>query len=534
MPSQILEEFQGTYDHPWPADTVDENFENADEEDYEYSSCENMWCTRRLSQWCLVDLSSASTKEERGDLARNLPRLALPETGIFPPNVVLYGWLQPVCVSNRTIFVRISNLERWVVNRSKEGRGYWIVTDSTTYYWLQDPCCQKIGGQFTSQETLHLNHRISLGLLSIIIDWLSNLSDDEVAKASRLSPQVLIAQICDSLSARAKSNYKLPSWEDFESYGHFLGIHLTALRHTLSVKCPLVLGLLKAEQETLSSRKNKTTPTDICYEKQPTPTECNDYFARQEKRMRFSLSAVESQKVDNKLHILKNLSQFAFHLEQLTLQRSWGQPILSSVPKNVSKGSSHDLRDTTPPKSNHLETNDSGGSFAPEQGRVEQELDRSLASVEYKFKSPDKANSSESDHSIQPSIITSDTSKDTSLQNDEFQNETQRGNVFWFRRDGEAVSVRISDLSMCMSRVLDLAKAADPFQTVFGQQLEQIGTDEVVQVRAGLLYFTLEHLSGLTAQDIIEVSPVPDISHGYYWNEQQPYEVELEVEIVST
>lgn len=406
-----------------------------------------------------------------------------------------------------------------MVNRSKEGRGYWIATDSATY-WLQDPCCRKIRGHFDSQETLHLNHRICLGLLSLLIDGLSNMSDDEVAKASRLSPQIFISQLCDSLSATATGNCKSPSWEDFEPYGHFLGIHLTILRYTLSVKCPLVLGLLKAQQETSS---------DHSYQKQCSPTQCDDYIVREEKRVRFSLAAVERQEIDNKkLHILKNLSQFAFHLEQLTLQRSWGQPI-SSV-SNIFKGPYHDSPDTAPQKTNHSEQDSSSASSV--EGRVE--LDGSTASMQYESDNPDKVHSFENDHAIQPSVISPDAARDKPLRNDEFQrgDTEQQGNVFRFRKDGEAISVQISDLSMCMSRVLDLAKAADTFQTVFGQ-LEQMGADEVVQIRAGLLYFTLEHLSGLTAQDIIEVSPMPAVSLGYDWS-QQPYEVELEVEIVST
>lgn len=82
-------------------------------------------------------------------------RIPLPETGIFAKNVILYGWLLPrnrnekegsvvgTASSGRdedgAVFVRITQLDRWVIDRSKERRGFWVMTRHASY-WLQRPC----------------------------------------------------------------------------------------------------------------------------------------------------------------------------------------------------------------------------------------------------------------------------------------------------------------------------------------------------------------------------------------------------------
>ena len=109
---------------------------------------------RHLSQWFLVKQKS---NEDDTHLFCHGPRIALPESGLFPDNAVLYGWLlhsnknkNATNSSNNTdavpkhdaVFVRIAQLDRWFLDRSKEQRGYWISAQNVDY-WLQDPCTHK-------------------------------------------------------------------------------------------------------------------------------------------------------------------------------------------------------------------------------------------------------------------------------------------------------------------------------------------------------------------------------------------------------
>ncbi|CAB9522759.1 expressed unknown protein [Seminavis robusta] len=111
---------------------------------------------RLLSQWYLVQPNELPENPECAEVNRKLkqslvfshcPRIALPECGKFPPNLVLYGWASPKNTETQRKlppkkFVAITKLEGWVVSQAKSHRGYWVQSQNAIY-WLQDPCTHK-------------------------------------------------------------------------------------------------------------------------------------------------------------------------------------------------------------------------------------------------------------------------------------------------------------------------------------------------------------------------------------------------------
>ena len=181
-----------------------------------------------LTNWFLVRPSpSANT----GDAASNrdptkLPRHPLPisTTNLSSSDYVLYGNLQlsdeakklPLLVAKNNLPVRISSLASWCIDRSKSGRGIWI-QGQRGWYKLKEPDRTVIEiGRITvrcpsldaaddngsekanlratlpSQSQLHLTLRAQFGLLSNLLDLLSepynNNSNNYVPVHARRSP----------------------------------------------------------------------------------------------------------------------------------------------------------------------------------------------------------------------------------------------------------------------------------------------------------------------------------------------------------
>ena len=607
---QIAIEFQGAYDHSLP--TIDNL--SGEDTDYECSPEEALY-HRHLSQWRLVDASRESTTDEADNPTESNPRLGLPEIGLFSTNRVLYGWLQPVCASHEYIFVRLSKLDRWVVNRSKEHRGYWVMTSSATY-WLQDPCDQRIE-DLASQEDLHLQYRIRLGLLSVLIDHFSNMSDDEVVEASRTSPCDFLSQLHDDNVSATAIDPNILSWTTVRPYANFLGTHLVLLRHSLTVSCPLLLGFLKEEQETTPSESSNRP-------------NCRRCSARNGKRKRYTPTTRSSSTPEDQIpsNIKAGLSHIASKLEKLTQQQPWGEPVsvISTEEENPyeplrEQDGTYDIKEKT--KAGSPNNTVGRGEIALDteslQFKVDDDVNRDPIRDIVPCQFPGRKNGKNcvrredeqgqgrrecvvtynvkegprqepgtdlhsEDHSrlpytegvkgtlvaVQKALLLSRLKahplkkEEASLHDFPIKNEVKtvgalafptrdavkeetirdgkqqangEGTVFQFRKGKHVVSVCIHDLSMCMSQVLNAAKEADTLNAVFGwQPSEQIGIDEgtlTIQIRAGLMYFTNEHFVGLTAQDVVDVSPLPAVQDtGSCTEMERPGEVELELEVI--
>ena len=277
-------------------------------------------------------------------------RMPLPEEtlGKFSKNTILYGWLHPspthqhqqsssssssaTTTSNKNEWILLKLVpDRWVLNRSKQHRGYWIRTNRAAY-WLQEPCsyrpkevaevasasssssssnphsnknngttkqkkkkkkkrrrrlfhCSTVHNRqqstiqpttppapkapaavpiklYPSQEQILLQQRLRLALLSVIVDAIANMTDEDVEGISRLDPPAFLALLMrerppqqsagrdrsgdDEASAAALSPPLLSDWSTAKSHGCFIGSHLILLRPALTVRCPLLAGFLRA------------------------------------------------------------------------------------------------------------------------------------------------------------------------------------------------------------------------------------------------------------------------------------------------
>jgi hypothetical protein len=120
---------------------------------------------------------------------RNNPtqRKPLPSKNQVITDLVLAGWIQPSPQPHTNVspvFVELDNLSFYVVDRTREYRGYWIYTnrdendaEDPPLYWLQEPC--------PSQQSVHTGARVTLTVLSVLLERVFPDQDPGTTKKHR-------------------------------------------------------------------------------------------------------------------------------------------------------------------------------------------------------------------------------------------------------------------------------------------------------------------------------------------------------------
>ena len=113
--------------------------------------------------------------------------------------------------------------------------------------------------RLSSQADVHLEHRVRLGLLSVLLDEVSTMTEEEINTISLQGPQKLMEHLVGRHTTPTKINgnstagandcdqYKLFDWKSWQPHRHFVGTNLLLVHASLSVFSPLLLGMFQKE-----------------------------------------------------------------------------------------------------------------------------------------------------------------------------------------------------------------------------------------------------------------------------------------------
>jgi hypothetical protein len=237
----------------WREELISANFKDAFDqpkllEDYIDDNTELPF--RCLDQWYLFDRVDAPTAPNSKYESIWIPRCPLPTLNFKgDQRYILRGWLRPnpsLHPQPPPIFVQVTKLHSWSVDRTLHSRGYWVQSRSC-FYRLQDPSSRQVKLKVTlkeapdadsmdesdvfsmetlpsppSQEDLHWLQRARLGLISNIVDVFS-LEEEDANQYSKMTPK----ELHDKLKPQTLGDDEPFDFELLKSEAEFARVHLS-------------------------------------------------------------------------------------------------------------------------------------------------------------------------------------------------------------------------------------------------------------------------------------------------------------------